>query len=89
MVCPWVMEKVSSLFPEGFYILPSSIHEILIVPGNGEENAGELGEMVRDVNRTEVRREEVLSDHIYEYDRESGRICQVPEPKERKRGMER
>lgn len=89
IVCPWVMEKVSGLFPEGFYILPSSTHEILIVSENGEKDVKELVEMVRDVNRTEVRREEVLSDHIYEYDRENRRICQVPEPKERKRGMER
>ena len=28
LACPGVMEKISRLFPEGFYILPSSIHEI-------------------------------------------------------------
>lgn len=89
MLCPWVMKKVSDLFPEGFYILPSSIHETLIVPENGENNVKELREIVRSVNRTAVENEEVLSDNIYRYDRETERICQVPIPIEKKRGMDR
>lgn len=89
MVCPGVMEKVSLLFPEGFYILPSSIHETLIVPKNANLPPQVLGRMVREVNRCEVPREDVLSDRVYEYDREKGKIRQVPESVERGKGMER
>ncbi len=88
MVCPGVMEKVSLLFPEGFYVLPSSIHEILIVPKDVNLPPQDLGRMVREVNRWEVPREDVLSDCVYEYDREKGKLRQVPESVERGKGME-
>lgn len=94
LASPEVMEKISGLFPEGFYLLPSSVHEILVMPkdGNGpgqEKTPFELGEMVREVNRTCVEREEILSDRIYEYNRENGKIRQVPESIKKERGMER
>lgn len=76
---PGVLEKAEQLFPKGFYILPSSIHELLIVPKSPEIDPRELGEMVRAVNRAEVAKEEQLSDRVYEYDREAGTIRQVPE----------
>lgn len=47
------------------YLLPSSIHEFLAVPQAGYDVAF-LRQMVRDINRTEVAPEEVLSDEIYE-----------------------
>lgn len=89
MLCPKVMDKVSRMFPEGFYLLPSSIHEVLVVPKNGCADARTLGMMVRDVNQAEVEREEVLSDRIYEYDKSRRTIRQIPESIERGRGMER
>lgn len=89
IVRPEVMEKVGRVFPEGFYILPSSIHETLIVPKSAELAPKELGNLVRGVNQTAVSREEVLSDRVYEYDRESGKIRQVPESIEKGRAMER
>lgn len=79
LVCPEVMNKINELMPNGFYILPSSIHETLIVSKECGMSGKELGQMVREVNRDMVSREEVLSDRVYEYDKELGRICQVPE----------
>ena len=84
-----MMKKIGEIFPEGVYILPSSVHEVLIIPKENAPSPKELGEMVREVNRAEVAREEVLSDRIYEYDKEHGKICQVPESIEKQRGMER
>lgn len=49
-----------------FAILPSSIHELLIV--NYEDNIEVLNEMVREVNKNEVTPEEWLSDHAYIFD---------------------
>lgn len=89
MVHPDIMGKISELFPEGYYILPSSIHEVLILPKNEMTDPREIGKMVREVNRQEVVREEILSDRIYEYDREKGRISQVPESIEKRRAVER
>ncbi len=89
LACPGVMEKISRLFPEGFYILPSSIHEVLIVPKDGDLVPKELGNLVREVNQIEVSSDEVLSDRVYEYDREKGKIRQIPESLAKERGMER
>jgi hypothetical protein len=91
LLCPKVMDKVSRMFPEGFYLLPSSIHEILVLPKDAMHgyDAASLGSLVREVNETQVDREEVLSDRIYEYDKSCGAIRQVPESIDRRREMER
>ena len=88
LAVPGIMGKVDQLFPEGYYILPSSIHETIILPKPCGVPAKELGEMVRDINRTQVNREERLSDCVYEYDKEKSVIRQVPESV-RRREMER
>lgn len=48
-----------------FYVLPSSVHEMLIVPKSAGMNLKELEYMVRDVNRTQVAPSERLSDNVY------------------------
>ena len=77
------------LFPEGFYVLPSSVHEVLIVPDNGEMEPKMLGEMVREVNKNEVERQEVLSDRVYSYDKEKHQIRQEPDSIQKVKEMER
>ena len=86
---PEVLNKLDQLFPEGFYVLPSSVHEVLIVPDNGEVEPRMLGEMVREVNRAEVEREEVLSDRVYSYDKEKHQIRQEPDSIQKAKEMER
>jgi hypothetical protein len=49
-------------------ILPSSIHEIIIIPA-GLGRVEELAELVKEVNDTEVELDEILSYHVYRYDR--------------------
>lgn len=88
LASPEIMEKLCGLFPEGFYLLPSSVHEIIVAPkgtdgSRKEMNPLQLGRMVRDINRTEIKREEILSDRVYEYDKENKKIRQVPESIER------
>lgn len=89
MLHPETLEQMSRLFPEGYYLLPSSVHEFLIIPKSMDISPKELGEMVRDVNHQMVSKEEILSDRVYEYDKEKRRILQVPESIEKERGMER
>lgn len=57
-----------------FYVLPSSIHELIIVPVNAPETvtAEHLRELVQAVNRETLPREEWLSDSVYKYDGEVG-----------------
>jgi hypothetical protein len=56
------------------YILPSSIHEVIILPKFAMFNKQELINMVRDVNSEGVAVDEVLSYTVYEYDRETGEL---------------
>ncbi len=56
------------------YILPSSVHEVLIIPAAPNTSCQELSEMVRDINLSQLSKEEVLSDHVYYYSRDMARL---------------
>lgn len=85
---PDLLKRVDEKFENGYYILPSSIHECMIVPKRGK-SPEELGEMVRIVNTIVEDREEILSDRVYEFDRERNCLCQVAASIDRGREMER
>ncbi len=51
-----------------FYILPSSIHEVLLVPCDVSMDVNALHEMVSTINATEVRPEDRLTDSVYKLD---------------------
>lgn len=56
------------------YVLPSSIHELLLIPdANGKSLEG-LSRMVKDINENHVKEEEILSDRAYYYNREEKRF---------------
>ena len=62
------MDKAAERVGGDFFILPSSIHEILIVPDNGKMDLKELEAMVKEVNATQVAPADKLTDSVYHYD---------------------
>ena len=66
-----------------FYVLPSSIHEVMIVPKSTGRSLEELELMVRSVNSSEVEPDEVLSDHVYEYDAKEHELFRSDRAEER------
>ena len=60
--------QIGNFLKENFYILPSSIHEVIIIPESQAPDRETLNEMVLEVNETQVQPEDVLSDHVYYYD---------------------
>lgn len=62
------MDQAAERAGGDFFILPSSIHELLIVPDNGQMGLHELEAMVREVNATQVAPEDKLTDSVYHYD---------------------
>ena len=64
-----VVEQLAEEHQADLYILPSSIHEVILLPDSGKEKPGDLKSMIVQVNRTQVAPEEVLSDSLYRYDR--------------------
>jgi len=59
--------KLIERFPLGYTVLPSSIHEVLVVP-NGQLPDEELNGMVRDVNANVLATEDYLSDDVYVFE---------------------
>ena len=68
LMYPDFMEKAAEVVNDSFYVLPSSIHEIILVPENSGPDMEELQMMVQEVNATQVSPQEQLSDYVYHYD---------------------
>ena len=65
---------ISLCLKENFYVVPSSVHEMIIVPESASPGRRMLTEMLREVNETQVPDEDILSDHVYYYDRKERRL---------------
>jgi len=64
---PNLLEAISEQLHANLFILPSSIHEIILLPAVSHSYYKELASMVAEINRTELAAEEILSDQIYYY----------------------
>ena len=69
-----VLLNFSKHLQSNFYILPSSIHEILLIPEDDSIDHEQLKQMVMEVNQTQVPEDEILSDSVYYYSREEDKI---------------
>ena len=64
------LRMVADKVGDGFIVLPSSVHETIVLPPKEEAEYEGLAHMVRSVNDTLVEAEERLSDHVYVYSRD-------------------
>ena len=69
-----VLSNAADVMGESFYILPSSIHEVILVPESMNDNPKYLSEMVHEINQTQVELEDILSDSVYYYDSKNHRL---------------
>ena len=70
-----VLEMVYQTIRENFYIIPSSVHEVIILAESMAPKKKEIEETIRDINETQVEDEEVLSDHVYYYKKKKKTLC--------------
>ena len=70
-------EKAAELLGSDYYILPSSTHEVILVPDTAGINAKELCDMVKQANRTVVEEKDILSDKDYHYSKDERRLDKV------------
>lgn len=68
---PGMLAEAARRLKGSFYILPSSVHEVLLLKDDGRGCENGLNEMITDINRT-LLQEEVLSDHAYYYNVSDG-----------------
>lgn len=59
-------KNLKEMFPDGYIVLPSSIHEVIVIPKDIEEK-DVLIEMVRNINATQVEPQDRLADNVYEF----------------------
>ena len=59
-----IRKQIGECLGSNYFVLPSSIHEVLILPDNGLFEVPELNAMVNEVNETQVERQEQLSDKV-------------------------
>ena len=65
---PGIPKYIFEQIGKNYYILPSSIHELLIVPEEETIDPLNLQEIVREVNESHILPEEYLSDSVYYFD---------------------
>ena len=69
-----ILKNFSNHLKTDLFILPSSIHEVILVPFECSIDKELLRNMVVDVNQNQVASEEVLSDQVYYYSRDNDTI---------------
>ena len=77
LFCPDVLEAVSKELGGNYLILPSSIHELVLIREEKEREIEDLKDIVCDINQSQVDEEERLSNEVYRYDAETGSISMV------------
>lgn len=83
------MDDIAEKVGGDFYVLPSSVHEALVVPmtEDGPDRA-QLESMVREVNETQVAPQDRLSDNVYAYDAEAHELMRADKYEERQEERE-
>lgn len=77
MLYPGVLKAFAEKIQRDFYILPSSVHEVILVPADADTDKEALREIVTEINRTQVAEEEVLADSVYFYSKSMDKVLWV------------
>lgn len=71
MLYSGILAQLAKRFGQNLVILPSSVHEVLILPTAEQDCSADamsgFTDMVREVNETQVSDDEFLSNHVYLY----------------------
>ena len=87
---PEMTEKLGEIVGGDYFVLPSSVHEVLILPDRGNESPADLLAVVQAVNKEDVLPEERLADRVMHYRTDWQRLTVAAEPdRNRDRGEER
>lgn len=71
-----ILDDICRESGKNLYILPSSLHEIIVLPEDGKENVHFLRAIVKETNQSDLLPEEVLSENVYFYDGNSLKIAE-------------
>ena len=63
-----VQEKIKKILEEDYYVIPSSVHEVLVIRESDVTDVDMLKSTILEVNRTQVGEEDILSNLLYKYE---------------------
>lgn len=69
LLYPGVLKEIADMLDDDLFILPSSIHEVFLIPQLGQ-SISDMNRMIVEANNTIIPADEMLSDHVYLYQRE-------------------
>ena len=72
-----LIKNFSDTVDKDLYIIPSSIHELLLLPTQNADDGEQIKKMIREINDTQVKPEEILSYSLYYYNRKEDSISIV------------
>lgn len=68
------LANIGRLLRENYYVIPSSVHEVLIIAESEVPCKELLDDMIQEINEEYIEQEEILSGHAYYYDCITGKI---------------
>ena len=71
---PDLLRELSDKLNSNLYIIPSSVHEVICLAKETDDDEMSLKEMIRSVNKTQLEPQDVLSDSLYIYERDTDKI---------------
>ena len=74
ILIPGVLSDIAKEMGDDLYIIPSSVHEVILIPVNTRLRREEIDDMVKDINGCLADSRDVLADHVYIYSRHEDRI---------------
>lgn len=69
-----LLDELATKLEDDLIILPSSIHEVIVVPRMDNDDVSAFSGMVSDINGSEVHEDDRLSYSIYTYNRETKEV---------------
>ena len=87
---PEIKRQIADVTGGSFYVLPSSVHELIVLPDRGSHDEKALAKMVKTVNSSEVAPDEQLGNKLLYYNAAQDRLTvAVDLDKQKERGEER
>ena len=77
---PGVLDMAAEKLGGDMYIIPSSVHEVFLLPAEQVSDVQRLARAVKEVNREKVSPRDLLSDNLYHYDTKRCRLEKALDP---------
>ncbi len=72
MIMPDKLSEFAQVIGGDYYVIPSSVHELILIGKQQQNNTHDIDEMIRQVNETQLGPDDILSDHVYMYSKRDG-----------------